>query len=101
MDKQAAFSSTEMMDWIREMASFGARRAGTPAGLANEDYLIAKLTEFGLGNIRKEPIPVECYRPKSRSLVVRCWPYVLRCPMDTVLPVHSLKGSNRARLCRP
>ncbi|MCF8149109.1 MAG: M28 family peptidase [Burkholderiaceae bacterium] len=70
MDKQAAFSSDEMMGWIREMAAFGARRAGSPAGLANEDYLAAKLTEFGLANVRKEPIPVEHYRPDSSRVEI-------------------------------
>ena len=68
MDHQSAFSSTEMMGWIREMAAFGARRAGSPAGLANEDYLVRKLEEFGLANIRKEAIPVECHQPE-KSLV--------------------------------
>ncbi len=68
MDNQAVFSSDEMMTWIRDMAAFGARRAGSPGGLANENYLVAKLTEFGLNNIRKEPIPVEYYRPE-KSLV--------------------------------
>jgi hypothetical protein len=68
MDHRASFSSSELMGWIREMASFGARRAGSPAGLANEDYLVAKLTEFGLERIRKEPIPVEHQRVDS-SLV--------------------------------
>lgn len=65
MDHQALFSSTEMMEWIREMTSFGARRAGSPAGLANEDYLIRKLREFGLENIHKEPIPVETFQPEK------------------------------------
>ena len=68
MDYQAWFASHEMMEWVREMAAFGARRAGSPAGLANENYLIGKLQEFGLGNIRKEPIPVEHYQPE-KSLV--------------------------------
>lgn len=68
MDKRASFSATEMMGWIRAMVAFGPRRAGSPAGLANEDYLIAKLKEFGLANIRKEPISVEYYQPE-RSLV--------------------------------
>ena len=57
-----------MMGWIREMASFGARRAGSPAGLANEDYLTGKLLEFGLANIRQEPMAVECFQPE-KSLV--------------------------------
>jgi hypothetical protein len=57
MDNQAAFSSDEMMTWIHEMAAFGARRAGSPGGLANEDYLVAKLTEFGLANVRKGADP--------------------------------------------
>jgi hypothetical protein len=68
MDDQRHFSSDEMMEWIRGMASHGPRRAGTPGGLANEDYLLGKLTEFGLSNLRREPIPVETWEP-DRSLV--------------------------------
>ncbi|MBL0311248.1 MAG: M28 family peptidase [Holophagaceae bacterium] len=70
MDHQASFSSTEMLGWIREMASFGPRRAGSPAGLANEDYLIGKLKEFGLSNIRKEPIPVETFQPEQSRVEI-------------------------------
>lgn len=70
MDQQTHFSSSEMMGWIREMASFGARRAGSPAGLANEDYLIKKLREFGLSDVRKEPIPVECFQPEKSRVEV-------------------------------
>jgi hypothetical protein len=68
MNNQASFSSAEMMGYVREMASFGARRAGSPAGLNCEDYLINKLKVFGLANVRKEPIPVEYYQPE-KSLV--------------------------------
>jgi len=70
MDQQALFASTEMMVWVREMASFGARRAGSPAGLANEDYLVGKLREFGFGTIRKEPIPVEFHQPEKSLLEI-------------------------------
>jgi hypothetical protein len=68
MNNQASFSSREMMGWIREMAAFGARRAGSPAGLANEDYLVDKLKAFGLTAIRKEPMSVEYFNP-DKSLV--------------------------------
>ena len=70
MDHRALFASAEMMGWIRDMASFGARRAGSPAGLANEDYLLGKLTEFGLGNIHKEPISVESFQPDKSLLEI-------------------------------
>ncbi|MBL0211919.1 MAG: M28 family peptidase [Holophagaceae bacterium] len=52
------------------MASFGPRRAGSPAGLANEEYLLGKLREFGLCNIRKEAISVEYYEPGNSCLEI-------------------------------
>jgi methylmalonyl-CoA mutase cobalamin-binding subunit len=70
LDDRSAFSSGEMMGWIREMASFGARRAGSPAGLAAEDYLVERLGQFGLERVRKEPIPVVHQQVETSSVEV-------------------------------
>ncbi len=59
-----------MLGWIHEMISFGPRRAGSPAGLANEDYLIGKLKEFGLSNVHEEPIPVETFQPTQSRVEI-------------------------------
>lgn len=52
------FSREEILQWISIQASFGARRAGSLAGELNENFLMEKLSEFGLSNVRKEKIPV-------------------------------------------
>ena len=52
------FDEYLMMEWIKEMSGFGERRAGSPAGLRNEDFLMGKLINFGLEDVHKEPIPI-------------------------------------------
>ncbi len=66
--KIKAFSSTEMMDWIKDMANFGPRRAGSAAGHQNENYVYEKLKSFGLQNVRKEPISIG-YRETLQALL--------------------------------
>jgi len=64
------FNQDSMYQWIEDMANMGPRRAGSQAGLQCEDYLIKKLTDFGLENIQKEPIPVESWECHNHSLDV-------------------------------
>ncbi len=47
-----------MMNWIREIVSLGIRRPGSPEDLATEQYLADKFQEFGLSDIRFEPVEV-------------------------------------------
>jgi len=59
-----------MFSWIREMTSWGPRRAGSDAGRKCEDYLLEKLRSFGVTNVRTEAIPVEVCEINKFSLEV-------------------------------
>ena len=63
-----SFDKSLMMEWIKEMSDFGARRAGSPAGHKNEDYLIEKLLNFGLEDVHKESIPI-IYRETRKAVL--------------------------------
>jgi len=62
------FDQSVMMGWIRDMSSFGPRRAGSPAGHKNENYLLKHLKDFGLENVHEEPIPIT-YRETIKGLL--------------------------------
>jgi hypothetical protein len=64
----SSFNKSLMMEWIKEMSDFGPRRAGSPAGHKNEDYLTTKLIDFGLEDVHKEPIPV-IYRETHKAVL--------------------------------
>jgi hypothetical protein len=63
-----SFDKSLMMDWIKEMSAFGPRRAGSPAGHKNEDYLVEKLIGFGLEDVHKEPVNV-IYRETQKAVL--------------------------------
>jgi len=60
----------EMQDWIQEIVALGIRRPGSPENLATENYLAQKFTEFGLTDIRHEPVPVNDWAPENVELAV-------------------------------
>ena len=62
------FDKSLMMDWIKTMSGFGPRRAGSPGGHMNEDFLIEQLSNFGLENVHKEPISI-VYRETQKALL--------------------------------
>jgi hypothetical protein len=64
----AAPSLGEMLGWIRQIVGFGARRPGYPQSLQVEQWLEAKFREFGLAEVRREPVPVNCWEPLATSL---------------------------------
>lgn len=64
----SSFDNSLMMEWIKEMSSFGSRRAGSPAGHENEEFLIKKLKSFGLESVHKEPIPI-VYRETQKAIL--------------------------------
>jgi hypothetical protein len=63
-----SFDTSLMMEWIKTMSSFGPRRAGSPAGHQNEDFLLEQLKNFGIENVHKEPIPV-VYRETKKAVL--------------------------------
>ncbi len=62
------FDKSLMMGWIESMSGFGPRRAGSPAGHKNEDFLMGQLKSFGLEAIHKEPIPI-VYRETKKAIL--------------------------------
>lgn len=63
-----SFDKSLMMEWIKDMSGFGPRRAGSPAGHKNEDFLMEQLRNFGLKAIHKEPIPI-VYRETQKAIL--------------------------------
>ena len=58
----------EMLGWIRRIVGFGTRRPGYPQSLQVEQWLEAAFREFGLAEVRREPVPVNCWEPLATSL---------------------------------
>lgn len=52
------FDADELYGWVVRQAAMGERRPGSPAGRRNEEFLTAKLEEFGLRSVRQEAVPV-------------------------------------------
>ena len=63
-----SFDKSLMMEWIITMSGFGPRRAGSPAGHKNKDFLMEQLKSFGLEAVHKEPIPIE-YRETKKAIL--------------------------------
>ena len=64
----ATTSLGEMLGWIRRLVGFGTRRPGYPQSLQVEQWLEAKLLEFGLTEVRREPVPVNYWEPSEATL---------------------------------
>jgi len=58
----------EMLGWIRRIVGFGTRRPGYPQSLQVEQWLEAAFRGFGLTEVRREPVPVNCWEPSATSL---------------------------------
>jgi hypothetical protein len=52
-------SKEEMFRWIEDIYAFGNRRPGTAADAKTRRYLTERLTEFGLRDVRDEPIGLD------------------------------------------
>lgn len=63
-------SMDRMMNWIEKQVSFGARRPGTEAGKANEDFLFETLQNMGLESVRKEAIEIQHWQQKQCELYI-------------------------------
>jgi len=58
----------EMLGWIRRVVGFGTRRPGYPQSLQVEHWLEIVFREFGLAEVRREPVPVNYWEPLTTSL---------------------------------
>jgi hypothetical protein len=58
----------EMLGWIRHIVGFGTRRPGYPQSLQVERWLEELFRAFGLAEIRREPVPVNYWEPRTTAL---------------------------------
>src|SRR5258707_1172212 len=80
--RRATMADTaEMLAWIRSIVTFGIRRPGYSQSLQVEHWLGKTLREFGLTEVRQEPVPVNCWEPSvttttfaRRALELPCFP---------------------------
>jgi hypothetical protein len=57
-----------MLGWIRRIVGFGTRRPGYPQNLQVEQWLETMFGEFGLAEVRREPVPVNYWEPVTTAL---------------------------------
>ncbi|MEX0874042.1 MAG: M28 family peptidase [Actinomycetota bacterium] len=62
--------ATTMMRWIETICDFGIRRPGYPADVKAEQWAEERFLEAGLQNVRREPVELPRWEPKSWSLEV-------------------------------
>lgn len=58
----------DMLGWIRRIVGFGTRRPGYPQGLQVEQWIERLWRGFGLEEVRREPVPVNCWLPDRTRL---------------------------------
>ena len=58
----------EMLGWVRRVVGFGTRRPGYSQSLQVEHWLANVFREFGLAEVRREPVPVNYWEPLTTSL---------------------------------
>jgi len=63
-------SNEEIFGWIKDLCNFGYRRPGTEADLKAAQYIMEKFKEFGLENVRLEPIDMPLWTAEKWSLTV-------------------------------
>jgi hypothetical protein len=87
-------SSDEMMSWIRQIVARGDRRPGYPADSWTQDFIATRLREFGLTNVRTEPVAVTRWEPLRYTLTATpaggpareldCFPLPYAPPADAI-----------------
>jgi len=63
-------SDDEIYDWIQQVFTQGVRRPGYPADLWTEQFCLERFREFGLENVRTEPVELPYWEPRRWSLTV-------------------------------
>ena len=95
MESAHPFSSGEMCSWIRRIVSFGLRRPGYPQGLEVERFLESCFREFGLEEVRREPVPVQYWEPMRTVLSFSATAVDVPCsaiPYTAWTPVEGIKA---------
>ena len=92
IDADAIPSTDEIYDWIATVFEQGIRRPGYPADEWAIDWIVERFIEFGLENVRTEPIPAVRWEPLEWSLdtttaagetrSVKCFPMPFTPPVE-------------------
>ncbi len=61
----------EIMKWIEDMFSFGPRIPGSEGDRKTEEYIKERLKEFGIEDVRSDPIDLMLWEARRWSLEVR------------------------------
>lgn len=92
-------SEDRIYGWIEQVFARGVRRPGYPADRWAEQFCLERFREFGLENVRPEPVELPYWEPRRWSLVV--WrdgagasqPLELDCvPLPHTAPTPGLEG---------
>ncbi len=70
IDDAAVPVEEEIFGWIEEITAKGIRRAGHPANLWVEDYLVDHFRRLGLQEITKQPVQVTAWHEGETGLTV-------------------------------
>ena len=62
------YDAGQMLATIQRIVGFGVRRPGYAQSLAVERWLEAAWQEAGLTEVRREPVPVNCWEPTRTAL---------------------------------
>lgn len=60
----------EIFSWIRDLTQWGHRKTGTPEGRKSAEYIAAKFKEFGMRDVKIEPVPSMCMFCKDYTLQI-------------------------------
>lgn len=70
MREELAPSNDEIYGWIDQIFAQGIRRPGYPADRWTEQFCLERFREFGLENVRAEPVELPYWEPRHCSLTV-------------------------------
>jgi hypothetical protein len=68
LDPNLVVDKDTMMGWIQQIVSQGIRRPGYPADVWAQSFIFDRFCDFGLQNVRLEPVPVPHLTFDSYSL---------------------------------
>lgn len=60
----------EILSWIKAICNMGYRRPGSEGDHKVEDFLVQKLREFGVSNIKKDDIKIPLWEPENWKLII-------------------------------
>jgi hypothetical protein len=94
-------ATEEILGWIRTVFAWGVRRPGYAADRRAETWCAEQLAAFGLRDVRREPVPLAKWEPRTWSLDVAgervpCFPLPHAAPtpgLETELAILSGDGA--------